>query len=398
MKIVLGVCGSIAAYKAATLTRLLVKDGHEVKVILTDSGKAFITPLTLGTLSKNQVYSGLFDEKTGEWVNHVALAHWADLLLIAPLSANTLAKMANGMCDNLLLAVYLSATCPVYVAPAMDRDMYLHPSVQANLVTLQQRGHHIIPPGEGELASGLEGIGRMAEPEEIFDEVKKKSPDPLVLAGYRFLVTAGPTFEPIDPVRYIGNHSSGKMGFAIAERLADMGAEVILVAGPVHLSIHHPHIKKVDVQTAEEMYQESVKYFPECKGAILAAAVADFKMEHVSDQKIKKTSTDDGTLTLNLIKNKDILSHLGTIKQANQLLIGFSLETQNEMANAREKMLKKNCDIMVLNSLRDPGAGFSGDTNKISILAKNGETVDYPVKPKNEVAADIVEFMTRRYF
>jgi len=398
LKIVLGVCGSIAAYKAATLTRLLVKDGHEVKVILTDSGKAFITPLTLGTLSKNQVYSGLFDEKTGEWVNHVALAHWADLLLIAPLSANTLAKMANGMCDNLLLAVYLSATCPVYVAPAMDRDMYLHPSVQANLVTLQQRGHHIIPPGEGELASGLEGIGRMAEPEEIFDEVKKKSPDPLVLAGYRFLVTAGPTFEPIDPVRYIGNHSSGKMGFAIAERLADMGAEVILVAGPVHLSIHHPHIKKVDVQTAEEMYQESVKYFPECKGAILAAAVADFKMEHVSDQKIKKTSTDDGTLTLNLIKNKDILSHLGTIKQANQLLIGFSLETQNEMANAREKMLKKNCDIMVLNSLRDPGAGFSGDTNKISILAKNGETVDYPVKPKNEVAADIVEFMTRRYF
>lgn len=386
-KIVLGVCGSIAAYKAASLVRLLKKAEAEVKVVMTASASDFITPLTLSTLSKNPVYSNFIKNDAGEWNNHVELGLWADLLLIAPASANTIAKMAHGQCDNLLLATYLSAKCPVYVAPAMDLDMYKHPSTIANINTLKQYGNTIIDAEYGELASGLVGAGRMAEPESIINfldsKIKKKA-----LTGKKVLITAGPTYEAIDPVRFIGNHSSGKMGYALAEILADEGATVNLVSGPTNLSISHPNIQKISVTSAEEMYQASAELFKKMDIAVLAAAVADYKPDVVADQKIKKS---DSNLNIQLTKTKDIAAELGRLKQNGQLMVGFALETENEEANAQKKIQSKNFDFIVLNSLNDKGAGFGHDTNKITIIDKQNKIRKFELKSKKEVAQDIVD-------
>lgn len=386
-KIVLGVCGSIAAYKAASLVRLLKKAEAEVKVVMTASASDFITPLTLSTLSKNPVYSNFIKNDAGEWNNHVELGLWADLILIAPASANTIAKMAHGQCDNLLLATYLSAKCPVYVAPAMDLDMYKHPSTIANINTLKQYGNTIIDAEYGELASGLVGAGRMAEPESIINflnsKVKKKA-----LTGKKVLITAGPTYEAIDPVRFIGNHSSGKMGYALAEILADEGATVNLVSGPTNLSISHPNIQKISVTSAEEMYQASAELFKKMDIAVLAAAVADYKPDVVADQKIKKS---DSNLNIQLTKTKDIAAELGRLKQNGQLMVGFALETENEEANAQKKIQSKNFDFIVLNSLNDKGAGFGHDTNKITIIDKQNKIRKFELKSKKEVAQDIVD-------
>ena len=387
-KIILAVSASIAAYKAAFLVRLLVKAGAEVKVILTPAAKTFITPLTLSTLSKNPVYTDFVVNERGEWTNHVALGLWADLMVVAPASANTIAKMANGICDNLLIATYLSAKCPVMLAPAMDLDMFLHPSTTQNLAKLQSYGNTIIDAREGELASGLYGKGRMAEPEEIAEEINtffKRGKD---LAGKKALVTAGPTYENIDPVRFIGNYSSGKMGFAIAEELANRGAEVLLIAGPVDLQISHPNIKRVNVSSAAQMFDAAIEHFPQSDIAVMAAAVADYTPNTVSDIKIKKQN-DDG-LTIELYKTKDILKHLGAIKTTAQVLVGFALETNNEEANALKKLKEKNANFIVLNSMQTPGAGFRHDTNQITILKKEGVKLSFDLKLKHEVASDIV--------
>ena len=387
-KIVLGVCGSIASYKAAHLVRLLLKAGSEVQVVMTKDALSFITPLTLASLSKKPVLIDYFVPETGEWNNHVDLGLWADILLIAPASANTLGKMATGICDNLLLATYLSAKCPVYFAPAMDLDMWKHPSTTQNVTQLQSYGNILIQPNAGELASGLIGEGRMAEPEEIVallqQELKKKLP----LAGKKALVTAGPTYEAIDPVRFIGNHSSGKMGFAIVEELYRLGAEVTLISGPTALSLYSKAIKRIDVVSADDLLKATLAEFGEADITVMSAAVADYKPEHVADQKIKKK---EQSFSLNLIKTTDILAELGNKKRGNQLLVGFALETENELAHASDKLKRKNLDLIVLNSLNDEGAGFKSDLNKITILDKQLNAETFVLKLKNEVAQDICQ-------
>jgi len=396
-KILLGVTGSIAAYKAAMLVRLLVKAGAQVKVIMTPAAKDFVAPLTYSTLSKNPVYCE-FSSADGTWNNHVELANWADLILIAPASAKTIAKMANGFCDNLLLATYLSASCPVYVAPAMDREMYIHPATKANLEKLKSFKNIIIPAEDGELASGLYGEGRMAEPEHIIAFLsnkdafaqKKNNKNTLPLAGKKVLVTAGPTYEAIDPVRFIGNFSSGKMGIAIAERLASQGAIVTLVHGPIHVTIFNTGIKLIAVTSAQEMHDACIKEFAKADITVMSAAVADFRPITKATEKIKKS---DAGLTLKLGHTPDILTELGKKKKAGQLLIGFALETNNERKNATEKLKRKNLDAIVLNSARDKGAGPGGDTNKITIIDKRNKALDFALKPKTEVAKDIVTYI-----
>ena len=387
-KIVLGVSGGIAAYKTATLVRLFIKAGAHVQVIMTPASKDFVTPLTLSTLSKNPVHSTFYNEEddNAQWNNHVELGLWADLMLIAPATANTLSKMVNGNCDNLLIATYLSAKCPVYFAPAMDLDMYKHPSTVASFHTLKQFGDIIIPAETGQLASGLSGEGRMAEPENIIAFLENDLESKLPLRGKKILVTAGPTYEAIDPVRFIGNHSSGKMGFDIAESAASYGAEVILISGPTHLNTINPVINLIRVTSAKEMYDACHEYFNSVDVAICAAAVADYKPKFVAEQKIKKTET---SLTIELEKTQDILASLGKIKQ-NQFLIGFALETENEIENAKLKIQKKNLDLIVLNSLQDEGAGFGKATNKITFIDKDFIVEPMDLKSKELVANDIM--------
>lgn len=387
-KILLGVSGGIAAYKTATLVRLFIKAGAHVQVIMTPASKDFVTPLTLSTLSKNPVHSNFFnqDDEDAVWNNHVELALWADLMLVAPATANTLSKMATGNCDNLLIATYLSAKCPVYFAPAMDLDMYKHPSTLSSFTALKQYGNIMIPAESGELASGLSGEGRMAEPENIVAFLEADLESKLPLKGKKILVTAGPTYEAIDPVRFIGNHSSGKMGFDIANEAASLGAEVFLIAGPTHLKAKNSLIKVVDVVSAQEMYDACHLYFNEVDAAIAAAAVADYRPKFVADQKIKKNTAE---FSIDLEKTKDILSSLGAIKK-NQFLIGFALETENEIENAKLKIQKKNLDLIVLNSLQDKGAGFKKETNKVTFIDKNFEIEPMELKSKESVAADIL--------
>ncbi len=392
-KIVLGITGSIAAYKAIYLVRLLVKAGAEVKVILTPSARDFVSPLTLSTLSRNPVLTDLFEEHS--WANHVMLGRWADLMLIAPLSCNTLAKMANGQCDNLLMAVYLSATCPVAVAPAMDEDMWKHPATKANLARLESYGNKIIPVTSGDLASGLTGEGRMAEPEQIMEFIQQGFFLTGPLAGKKVMVTAGPTYEPIDPVRFIGNRSSGKMGIALAAELQRQGAEVTLILGPVSEEITDASVRLVRVNTAEEMYKASLAAFGQADLAVMAAAVADYTPAETAGEKIKKK---DHTMDLALVKTKDILKTLGEKKKKGQVLVGFALETTDERSHALEKLKQKNADLLILNSLRDAGAGFGKDTNKITIFGKEGVETVFPLKPKTEVAKDIVDTIIRLYY
>jgi phosphopantothenoylcysteine decarboxylase/phosphopantothenate--cysteine ligase len=385
-KIVLAVTGSIAAYKTPQLVRSLIKAGAQVRVITTKSAEEFVSPLALATVSKNPVLNNVNDGAS--WNNHVELGLWADALLIAPCSANSLAKLANGLCDNLVCAVYLSALCPVFVAPAMDEDMWLHPSTRENVKKLVSYGNQLFAVGHGELASGLIGEGRMAEPEDIVDQlVHYFSDNNKPLKGLNALVTAGPTYERLDPVRFIGNFSTGKMGIAIAEALAEKGAKVCLVLGPTHLRTYHPNIKTIRVESATEMYDASTKAFYQTDIAVLSAAVADYMPEEVAAEKIKKK---DSTLKLQLTKTPDILASLGKVKTHNQVLVGFALETNNEEEHALEKMKQKNADMIVLNSLRDEGAGFGNDTNKITLLGRNGFKKSFPLLSKQESAAVIV--------
>ncbi|WP_270542849.1 bifunctional phosphopantothenoylcysteine decarboxylase/phosphopantothenate--cysteine ligase CoaBC [Butyricimonas paravirosa] len=391
--IILGVTGSIAAYKAATLTRLLVKEGASVKVVMTPLAKEFITPLTMATLSKSPIMVDFYNPENGDWNSHVDLGLWADLYLIAPASANTIGKMAGGIADNLLLTTYLSAKCPVMVAPAMDLDMYKHPATQRNLKVLQSFGNIIIEPESGELASGLIGKGRMEEPERIVAFITDYFARQADFKGKKVVVTAGPTYEKIDPVRFIGNYSSGKMGLAIAEELAGRGAEVVLVCGPVNLKTSHPAIRRVDVESAAQMYEVTSKEFVNSDVAVLSAAVADFTPKEKADHKIKRGKDD---LLLELLATKDIAAELGRIKTVSQLLVGFALETNDEEMNALSKMQRKNLDMIVLNSLNDKGAGFSVDTNKVTILDKAGDKTVYELKTKVEVAKDIVDQIASR--
>ncbi|WP_420583290.1 bifunctional phosphopantothenoylcysteine decarboxylase/phosphopantothenate--cysteine ligase CoaBC [Reichenbachiella sp.] len=387
-KILLGVCGSIAAYKSALLIRLLVKAGCEVRVVMTSSAKTFITPLTLSTLSKNPAVSSFEKDEQGQWENHVELGLWADLFLIAPASANTLAKMANGLCDNLLLATYLSAKCPVMLAPAMDLDMYKHPATLQNLKTLQSFGHQVLDANHGELASGLVGEGRMAEPEELLDKVESHFAKKKRFEGKQVLITAGPTFEKIDPVRFIGNHSSGKMGLAIAHVLAREGAHVQLIAGPGKYPVDSDSITLVHVSSADEMYEAVGERYPKSDITIFAAAVADYRPVSPAEEKIKKAGE---SMTIELIKNKDIAAEMGQRKSQTQINVGFALETENEEQHAREKLVKKNFDLIVLNSLNDNGAGFSVDTNKITIFSVDQKPKHFELKSKQKVAEDIVD-------
>ena len=383
--IVLGITGSIAAYKACTLIRLLIKAGAEVQVVITPAGKEFITPLTLSTLTGKPVVSEFFDRRDGSWHSHVDLGQWADLMLVAPASASTIAKMAHGVADNMLITTYLSMKAPVMLAPAMDLDMYAHPATQANLDILRGYGNIVIEAASGELASHLVGKGRMEEPETILRHVIHKLATTNELAGRRILITAGPTYERLDPVRYIGNFSTGKMGFALAEACALRGAEVELVAGPVQLATFHPNIHRTNVESAQQMYEAATQLFPTCEAAILCAAVADFTPTSCADEKIKRK----GPISLALEPTHDIAAALGQMKTASQRLVGFALETQNEMGNAREKLTRKNLDLIVLNTLRDEGAGFGHDTNKVTILTPNGQQA-FPLKSKAEVAHDII--------
>jgi len=384
MNIVLGITAGIAAYKTPQLVRLLTKKGHKVKVILTENAKEFVTPLTLSTVSKNQVLTS-FSSLEGDWHSHVELALWADTMLIAPATANTIAKMAHGICDNLMLATYFSAKAPVFIAPAMDLDMYAHPTVTENLAKLASYGNHIIPATYGELASGLVGQGRMAEPEDIVLFLENTLSENLPLKGKKILITAGPTYEAIDPVRFIGNFSSGKMGIALANEAVRQGAEVHLVLGPSSEKNIHSQIHLHRVVSAQQMYEAAVAEFPSCDIAILAAAVADYTPESVAPEKIKKKG---GNLSLTLVPTVDILASLGKIKTT-QTLIGFALETENEVANAQTKLEKKNLNGIVLNSLRDAGAGFGTDTNKVTFITKETQ-ISFPLKTKEEVAKDIL--------
>lgn len=393
--IIIGITGSIAAFKAATLTRLLIKQGARVKIVMTPLAKEFITPVTMATLSQNTVLSDFFKHDDGAWNSHVDLGMWADLFLLAPASANTMAKMAHGICDNLLLTTYLSLRCPVVISPAMDLDMFQHPATQNNLNILKSRGHIIIEPETGELASGLIGKGRMEEPEKITDEVIRFFHSKKKLINKRYLITAGPTYEKIDPVRFIGNYSSGKMGYALAETLADYGVEVELISGPTNIEIKNNNIKLHKVQSAHEMYQKSMEIFPTCDGAIMAAAVADYTVQNSHSEKLKRAKTED--VTLNLKPTKDIAASLGQIKKSNQILVGFALETNNEMTNAQDKLSKKNLDFIVLNSLNDSGAGFNVDTNKITIIDRTQKTTSFTLKSKKDVATDIVNYIIENY-
>ncbi len=385
-KILIGITGSIAAYKMPMLVRLLIKAGAEVKVIMTPAATDFVSPLTLSTLSKHEVLTELFDDAS--WSNHVELGRWADLMVVAPLSCNTLSKMATGRSDNLLMAVYLSAICPVMVAPAMDEDMWLHPTTSVNLETISRNGCRVMQVGRGELASGLFGEGRMAEPEAIFDEIRLMLDTARQLKGKKALVTAGPTYEAIDPVRFIGNHSSGKMGFALAEELAARGASVTLVTGPVAIRTSHPGIAVEKVVSAAEMYGKSLAH-QDYDIAIMAAAVADYTPEQVADRKIKKK--DDEALSIIMKRTKDILGSLGKIKKASQVLVGFALETHNEAGYALRKLEEKNADLIVLNSLKDEGAGFGGDTNKVTLFFKNGQQKELALQSKKEIARQIID-------
>lgn len=394
-KIVLGITGSIAAYKACTLIRLFVKAGAEVQVVITPAGKEFITPVTLSTLTSKPVISEFFSGRDGSWHSHVDLGLWADAMVIAPCTASTLGKMAHGIADNMLITTYLSMKAPVFIAPAMDLDMYRHPATQANMQTLRSYGNHIIEAASGELASHLVGKGRMEEPETIFDVVKdyfeKQETTTDSLRGRRVLITAGPTYEKIDAVRFIGNFSTGKMGFALAEECARRGAEVELIAGPVSMHTSNPSIHRTDVMSAQEMYDAAVKKFAICDTAILCAAVADFTPAQVSEQKIKREGS--GGLHLDLQPTQDIAQALGQQKREEQHLIGFALETNDEVNHAQDKLRRKNLDFIVLNSLRTPGAGFAYDTNQVTLLFGNGERKDFPLKSKAEVASDIVDFI-----
>jgi phosphopantothenoylcysteine decarboxylase/phosphopantothenate--cysteine ligase len=386
-KILLGITGGIAAYKTAFLVRLLIKAGAEVKVILTESAVSFVTPLTLATLSKNPVFLDFIKEEDGtvDWNNHVSLGLWADLMIIAPATANTMAKMASGSCDNLLLATYLSAKCPVYFAPAMDLDMYQHPTTRETLAKLQSFGNVLIPATAGELASGLVGEGRMEEPENIIGFIEQHLKEAAPLYGKRVLITAGPTYEAIDPVRFIGNHSTGIMGCELARKAASLGAEVVLVLGPSAQQLKDPAITVVRVVSAAEMFEAAMGHFENSDVMIAAAAVADYRPREIANEKIKK---QDAVLSIELIRNKDILQTLGQQKK-HQYLVGFALETENELPNAKEKLLKKNLDAIVLNSLRDEGAGFGVATNKITFIDKNFSIKSFEVKTKAEVALDI---------
>ena len=386
--ILLGITAGIAAYKTASLVRLFVKSGANVKVIMTPAAKEFITPLTLSTLSKNPVISSFTepDDDASVWNNHVELGLWADLFLVAPATANTLSKMASGRSDNLLIATYLSAKCPVYFAPAMDLDMYKHPSTKSSLEALQSFGNIMIPVTSGELASGLSGAGRMAEPESIVSQIESHTLKELPFHGKTFLVTAGPTYEAIDPVRFVGNHSSGLMGFEVAKKAALLGAEIIYITGPSHYKTNDSRIKTIPVVSAHEMYTQVHSYFGSVDVAVLSAAVADYKPKNIATFKIKKSET---TLSLELEKTKDILASLGAIK-SNQILVGFALETHDEVDNAIKKLKSKNLDLIVLNSLNDEGAGFGGDTNKVTLIDKNLVQTVYPLKSKVSVATDIM--------
>lgn len=394
-KIVLGITGSIAAYKACTLIRLFVKAGAEVQVVITPAGKEFITPVTLSTLTSKPVISDFFSNRDGSWNSHVELGLWADAMVIAPCTASTLGKMAHGIADNMLITTYLSMKAPVFIAPAMDLDMYRHPATQANMQTLRSYGNHIIEAASGELASHLVGKGRMEEPETIFNVIREyfDRQDKLQndLHGRRILITAGPTYEKIDAVRFIGNFSTGKMGFALAEECARRGAEVELVAGPVGLQTVHPAIRRTDVMSAHEMYEVAVDKFATCDTAILCAAVADFTPAQVAEQKIKREGS--GGLHLDLTPTQDIARELGKLKRNDQKLIGFALETNDEVSHAQDKLMRKNLDFIVLNSLRTPGAGFAYDTNQVTLLFADGTRKDFPLKSKAEVAADIVDFL-----
>lgn len=391
--IVLGISGSIAAYKACTLIRLFIKAGVEVQVVITPAGKEFITPVTLSALTSKPVISDFFAQRDGTWHSHVALGEWADAMIIAPATASTIGKMANGIADNMLITTYLSMKAPVFIAPAMDLDMFAHPSTQENLKRLQSYGNQIIEPQTGELASHLVGKGRMEEPENIFMMIEDFFKSNNQLEGKKILITAGPTYEKIDPVRFIGNYSSGKMGIALAETCAKMGATVELVCGPTRIKTSHPNIHRTDVESAQEMYNAATNLFPNADAAILCAAVADFTVARTADSKIKREK--DG-LTLQLIPTQDIAAALGAMKREHQKLIGFALETNNERDNARKKLLRKNLDFIVLNSLNDAGAGFSYDTNKITILSRQEEE-EYPLKPKTEVAQDIINRLCKEF-
>jgi len=386
--ILLGVTGSIAAYKAAVITRLLVKEGAEVKILMTPPAKDFITPLTLATLSKNPVLTESFNNENGDWNSHVDLGIWADLFLIAPATANTIAKMAVGIADNLLLTSYLSARCQVIIVPAMDIDMFNHKATQKNLETLRFYGNIIIEPAIGELASGLEGKGRMQEPEKIIEFIQTFFSNQQKLKGKKILVTAGPTFEAIDPVRYIGNYSSGKMGYAIAETLVNMGADVVLVSGPVNISLNLPKLKLVNVTSAQEMFNACIKIFPGCNAGIMSAAVADYTPLNKNKEKIKRA---DKNISIELKSNPDIAAELGKIKKRGQVLVGFALETNNEINNAKQKLKNKNLDFIILNLANEPGSGFNTDTNKISIISTNNKIKHFELKDKKDVALDIVE-------
>lgn len=391
-KVLLGVTGSIAAYKASFLVRLLIKAGAQVKVILSPAARDFVTPLTLATLSKNPVLWEYFDanDDEGKWNNHVDLGLWADLMVVAPTTSDTLSKMASGLCDNFLMGVYMSAKCPVYFAPAMDLDMYRHPSTQENIKKLQQYGNRFVPAGDGELASGLIGEGRMAEPEEIIDFINQDLLNQAPLRGKTILITAGPTYEPIDPVRFVGNHSSGKMGIALADIAAEMGAEVNLVLGPTSISPTNPAVNVISVQTAVQMHDECKTLFLDTDISIMAAAVADYRPKDVADQKIKKSGEG---LHIDMIKNPDILFDLGNRKSESQVVVGFALETENGVKNAIGKLHKKNCDLIVLNS---PTAttGFGKDTNEVTLINRNEEQIKLGLKSKQDIAKDILLHIT----
>ena len=388
-KILLGITGSIAAYKIPLLVRLLKKDGADVRVVMTPSAKDFVTPLTLSTLSGNPVLSHGFDEQTGKWDSHVELGLWADLFVVAPASANTMAKMAYGMADNYLLTVCLSAKCPIMFAPAMDLDMYKHPATQQNIKTLIERGCVFVAPSSGELASGLCGEGRMEEPQKIYERIKAFFQTKQNFKGKKVLITAGPTYEAIDPVRFIGNHSSGLMGIEIARAFANQGAEVTLVLGPSNISVNKKNVNVLPVTSAKEMYEAVAALFPKTDIAVLSAAVADFRPEVVANQKIKK-NPDNDTLTIKLVKTEDILKSVGNMKTENQTVVGFALETENGLENAKKKLHTKNIDLIVLNEMNESGVGFKTKTNKVSIITKNDQVTTYDLKPKNEVALDIL--------